>query len=266
MQLLKKCVSYLLEEIGPPKPSGIIYEHEMVLPEIQESIVIRAAAIVVLIYMFYVFIYVITELTFVEMALALFFGSFYYVLIKHYRFGLRGILLVLVPLTIITTTLTSPTVMGPVIVVPLVIMLVLLNLQSFFNNRAKIRLIITHTNLLIRAPRHYHTPFVYGSVLNFVHLEFPLRDIRSISVKNTSDPSLEEIIHSSEGYKIVPNEKINSSHHPYQYVFALSNPNRNLQFIDLEPWNQGRILIEFDDARNFLRVLEERMPGSGKIT
>ena len=30
LQILKKCVRYLLEEIEPPKPNEIIYEHERI--------------------------------------------------------------------------------------------------------------------------------------------------------------------------------------------------------------------------------------------
>jgi len=168
LQFIKKCVNYLLEEIEPPLPSGIIYEHEMVAPKIQDNIVVRAVGIVVIIamafYMTYAFMRVTTGFTFLDMALALFFGAFYYVLIKHYRFDVGGILFVIVPLTIFTT-LISPPLMGSMVLIPLMIMMVLLNLKNIFNNRAKIRLIITNTSLLIRAPKYYHSPLTYGGEL-----------------------------------------------------------------------------------------------------
>jgi len=91
-------------------------------------------------------------------------------------------------------------------------------------------------------------------------LEFSLYDISRISVKNTSDPSLKEIVHGHEGYKVLTNQWINSSSHPYQYVFALHNPRHNPQFIDLEPRYRKRMLIEFDDAQNFLSIIEQQRP------
>jgi len=171
LQFLKKCVNYVLEEIEPPKPDGIIYEHEMVLPKIQDNIVIRAAGIIVTVatafYMAYVFMRVTIGFTFVDMALTLFFGAFYYVLIKHYRFGMGGILCVVVPL-VMFTTLISPPLAVPMIIAPLLIIQVLLFLKGALNNRDKIRLIITHTSLLIRAPKWYESLILRGSEFNFI--------------------------------------------------------------------------------------------------
>ena len=114
------------------------------------------------------------------------------------------------------------------------------------------------------AQRFHKSPFTYGGELYIVHLEFSLYDISRISVKNTSDPSLKEIVHGPEGYKVATNQELNqwfsSSGHPYQYVFALHNPRHNTQFIDLEPRYRKRMLIEFDDAQNFLSIIEQQRP------
>jgi len=91
-------------------------------------------------------------------------------------------------------------------------------------------------------------------------LEIPLHSISDVSIKNTSDPSLKEIFDGHTKFKVETNKKLLFGSHHYQYIFVLSRDSlRNLQFIDLQPRNEWRILIEFDDAQNFLRVLKQRM-------
>jgi len=240
----------------------------MLLPKIHENIVLRVAGIVIMTaaagYLLFALIVVAADFTFVEMAMVLPFATFFYILIKHYSFDMYGILFVVVPLTILTEFISSGSWL-PVVLFPLVMIKALLCLKYFLNNRAKIRLIITHTNLLIRAPYYYHSPLTYGGELNFMHLKISLHDLRSVSVKDVSDPSLENIIDGPAKYKVVPNERISDSSNPYQYVFVLRNPNQNPQFIDLEHNYQRRILIEFDDAQNFLRALEQTDDGKRRI-
>ena len=265
LQFFNKCVRYLLEEIEPPALTRIIYEHEMVF----QSTAARVVGIVLFvahtaITLFFLILFA-GVATFLEMTLYLLVGLFYYALIKYYRLRLGGILLVLVPLTIVTMFISPTIATYTVIYFPLIgVTPYLLKLPGYFNNKYKIRLIITDTDLLIRAPKEVSGP--YGCIASSIHLRFSLRDIRYVSITNVRDPNLGDIFDEHANIKVLTNEHITWSRHSYQYVFALPNTRHDSQFIDLELRNQRRILIEFDDAQNFLRVFEQRMPGIGKIT
>ena len=269
LQFIKKCVNYLLEEIGPPKPSGIIYEHEMKLPKKQwfsiSSLILPAVWLVHTVVTLYFLNLFASMFTFVETTFFLLLGVFYYILIKHYRLGLGGILLVLVPLTIVTmlismTPRTHGVVFGPfMIIVPY-----MLALPNYFNDGLKIRLIITNTDLLIRAPKETE---MYGCFESFIHLKFSLRDICNVSIKNTGHSNFETLLNEHKMFRAgLTNTKLSWVHsrlYPsliYQYIFVLPRNSLNgIQFIDLVLRDGNNILIEFDDAQNFLNILRQRM-------
>ena len=125
--------------------------------------------------------------------------------------------------------------------------------------RSKIKLTVTHTKLFIRAPND-----AYKAITNILNLKILIREIRNASIKDFRSPEVQNIFCTqTKRFKILPNRRIFWD--PCKYAFTLKNPSQdfmyNTQFIYIELQDRKHILIEFDDAPNFVRVLKQRIHG-----
>ena len=257
------------EEI-PEKQSNsitptILYEHEMVRPESQGERILRLGCGCFLMVFTLLAIYIlfnILKMSLVELVLMLSVTLIYYILIIRMKIGLFRIILILALLIIFPIIVDLPIarsfvelffVMSFCFLFPLALLII-----GSFKYESKIKLIIAGTELLVHAPDETY-PFY--SYIGFFSLSFSIREIRKASIKNISDPELKSILSFHSEFKAsLLNTKLRWEDHQYQYVFVLSRKDiKNIKFVHIDFQNQKPILIEFDDAQNFLCSLNQRM-------
>ena len=139
-------------------------------------------------------------------------------------------------------------------------------IKGVFANTS-IKLAITNTDLLVRVPCSHG--YLEGTLSGFYDFEFSIqRDIRDVSIKDARHSNLKTLLDDEQAMfrTGLTNTKLSWIHsrlYPsllYQYIFVLPRDSlRGIQFIDLALRDGNNILIEFDDAQNFLSALKQRM-------
>ena len=256
----------MMRQIVSPSSKEILYEHEIVRSEGNGERVLRLGFglfwIVFTLWIINHFIEI-SKMSLVEFILILS-AVIIYTYIANWRFGMPQILLIVAILTIFSLVLepmVSKNFAPLFFAMSLCIFPLSLLILKFLIYNSKIKLTLTGTELLIRAPDG-----TLWALASFINLTFLIgQEIRNVSIKDTISPELKGILHDQTRFKVQLNTKLR--HHTYLYVFVLSRQDiQNIQFVDLELQDQKHILIEFDDATNFLCIFKQRMSGKSNLS
>ena len=134
--------------------------------------------------------------------------------------------------------------------------------KGTLNHGYKNRLTITDNELLIQSPR-----MSLWAGPDPIKLEYRINQIVDVSIKHPGSPELESVMSEDKGsFKLDRNQSLYYTYpiHRSSYYYLLSigdNPPfpDGTQFVDIEFLDGWRILVEFDDAENFVRVLKRRI-------
>ena len=135
-----------------------------------------------------------------------------------------------------------------------------LMLKGIIFYHSKINLTITDKEVLILSPR--------GGVMSgpgFREIKIPIHEITDVSAKNPRSPELKSIIHENKTLKVPNNQNLYWTYwihrSRYQYVLSINEKpfSDSIQFVDIELQGGKKILVEFDDAENFVSVLKRRI-------
>ena len=229
----ERLLKNVTEHVPPPEvPESDKYEHEMVIPETKAMYVARwGLGLISIIFFTYVIIFFI-----------------YATIFSSTSSGTEGFIVLL-------------------FFSPILLCLLYFSVKETIVYGERIKLTIAEKELIIHYPCHE----IYGDMNPLTELKYPIHDIVGASIRDLWSQELKCVM-SEDGREFKPH-LTNTNLHPYllsQLISPLSNYKYLLaisaqpfplhtKFVDIEHKEGWNILVEFDDAENFISVLKRRI-------